>query len=165
MSKLSEQLIRTLKREQEIYDEVAALAEKKKKIIIEGNLKELEEITLREKEIVGILIKLENLRSQTAEELAAENGATSPGTLRDLIPYLPSKDQEEVSGLQNLLKETIRNVQERNDLNGKLLQQSLEIVEFNLNLISSVGNISQGYTPDAEERDEKNRSTLFDAKV
>lgn len=165
MSSLVEQLIRTLKGEQEIYNEVAALAEKKKQIIIDGNLKELEQITKREQEIVGILIKLENLRSQTAEELAVESGIASPGTLRDLIPYLPQESQAEVMTLQDHLKGSIKAVHEWNELNEKLLQQSLEIVEFNLNLISSMGNVSQGYTSLAEERGEKDKINIFDAKV
>lgn len=165
MSQLSEQLERILEREQAIYEEVLDLAEKKKQIIIDGKLKELEDITRRETEIVGILIKLENLRSQTSEELAAEKGVTDLATVRDLLPLLEPKDQLVISSLHSKLKGTVTALKNANDLNGKLLQQSLELVDFNLNLISSIGSVSGVYTEAASEKGEPRRSNLFDAKV
>ncbi len=165
MSQLSEQLARILEREQVIYGEVLDLAEKKKKIIIDGKLKELEVITRRETEIVGILIKLENLRSQTSEQLAAEKGVLMLSSIRDLLPLLDPQDQLYISSLQAQLKGTITALQNANELNGKLLKQSLELVDFNLNLISSIGNVSGGYTAEASEKGELRRPTLFDAKI
>lgn len=165
MSQLSEQLGRILEREQAIYTEVLDLAEKKKQIIIDGKLKELEEITRRETEIVGILIKLENLRSQTTEQLAAEKGIKELGSVRELLPLLEPKDQLTISALQAQLKGTVTALQNANELNGKLLQQSLELVDFNLNLISSIGSVSSGYTADASEKGEPRRTNLFDAKI
>lgn len=165
MSQLSEQLARILEREQAIYEEVLDLAEKKKRIIIDGKLKELEDITRRETEIVGILIKLENLRSQTSEQLAAEKGIRELVSMRDLLPLLDPKDQLYISALQAQLKGTIASLQNVNELNGKLLKQSLELVDFNLNLISTIGSVSSGYTAEASEKGQPMRSGLFDAKV
>jgi len=165
MSQLSEQLARILEREQIIYEEVLDLAEKKKKIIIDGKLKELEAITRRETEIVGILIKLENLRSQTSEQLAAEKGVLKLSSMRELLPLLDPQDQLYISSLQAQLKGTIIALQNTNELNGKLLKQSLELVDFNLNLISSIGNVSGGYTAEASEMGVPRRSNLFDVKV
>ncbi len=165
MSQLSEQLARILEREQVIYEEVLDLAEKKKRIIIDGKLKELEDITRRETEIVGILIKLENLRSQTSEQLAAEKGIRELVSMRDLLPLLDPKDQLYISALQAQLKGTIASLQNVNELNGKLLKQSLELVDFNLNLISTIGSVSSGYTAEASEKGQPIRSGLFDAKV
>ncbi len=165
MSQLTEQLARILEREQAIYNEVLELAEKKKKIIIDGKLRELDEITRRETEIVGILIKLENLRSQTSEQLAAEKGIRELVSVRDLLPLLDPKDQLYISALQAQLKGTITALQNVNELNGKLLKQSLELVDFNLNLISSIGNVSSGYTAEASEKGEPRRTNLFDAKI
>lgn len=165
MSQLSEQLSRILEREQVIYEEVLDLAEKKKRIIIDGKLKELEDITRRETEIVGILIKLENLRSQTSEQLAAEKGIRELVSMRDLLPLLDPKDQLYISALQAQLKGTIASLQNVNELNGKLLKQSLELVDFNLNLISTIGSVSSGYTAEASEKGQPIRSGLFDAKV
>lgn len=165
MSQLSEQLERILEREQTIYEEVLDLAEKKKRIIIDGKLRELEDITRRETEIVGILIKLENLRSQTTEQLAAERGVKELASVRDLLPLLDPKDQLTISSLQAKLKGTVTALQNANDLNGKLLKQSLELVDFNLNLINSIGSVSGGYTAEASEKGEPRRSNLFDAKI
>lgn len=165
MSQLSEQLGRILEREQEIYQEVLELAENKKRIIIDGKLRELEVITRRETEIVGILIKLENLRSQTSEQLAAEKGIKELASVRDLLPLLDPKDQLYISTLQSQLKGTITALQNVNELNGQLLQQSLELVDFNLNLIASIGSVSNGYTAEAAEKDETRRTNLFDAKI
>lgn len=165
MSQLSEQLARILEREQAIYEEVLDLAEKKKKIIIDGRLRELEDITRRETEIVGILIKLENLRSQTSEQLAAEKGIRELTSVRDLLPLLDPKDQLYISTLHSQLRGTITALQNVNELNGKLLKQSLELVDFNLNLITSIGSVSEGYTAEASEKGAPRRSTMFDAKV
>lgn len=165
MSQLSEQLARILEREQAIYDEVLSLADRKKQIIIDGKLRELEEITRRETEIVGILIKLENLRSQTTEQLAAEKGVRELATVRDLLPLLEPQDQLMISSLQARLKGTVTALQNANELNGKLLQQSLDLVDFNLNLISSIGSVSSTYTGSAAEREAPKRTSLFDAKV
>ena len=165
MAQLTEQLTRILEREQAVYTEVLDLAEKKKKIIIDGKLRELEEITRRETEIVGILIKLENLRSQTSEQLAAEKGVRELASVRDLLPLLDPKDQLSISTLHAQLRGTITALQNVNELNGKLLKQSLELVDFNLNLISSIGSVSNGYTSGAAEKGEPRRTNLFDAKI
>ncbi len=165
MSQLSEQLARILEREQAIYEEVLSLADRKETIIIDGKRRELEEVTRRETEIVGILIKLENLRSQTTEQLAAEKGVRELATVRDLLPLLEPKDQLVISSLQARLKGTVTALQNANELNGKLLQQSLDLVDFNLNLISSIGSVSSTYTGSASEREEPKRTSIFDVKV
>ena len=62
MASLTEELIRVLQEEQDIYQQLTPIAEEKTKVIIKNDLQSLQEITEREQQAVEKLNALERRR-------------------------------------------------------------------------------------------------------
>ncbi len=165
MSILSNQLIEIIEKESAIYQEVLELAREKKQIIIDGKIQELEVITKREQVLVGSLIKLENLRSSTVEEIVGELGIRSIDNVTELVGYLDETTQRHLLNLKSKLSETVDLLSDENSLNNKLIEQSLDMIEFNMNLITGFNSEGTSYGSDADEKDVKRKTNLFDARV
>lgn len=87
-------------------------------------------------------------------------------TLIQLLENQP-KEQKTLSILHDNLDNIVRQLMEINSRNKSLIEQSLEMIEFNMNYIQSM-RLYQGnnnYTKDAEQYDTKiSGAGIFDAK-
>lgn len=170
MASLIEELIITLKQEHELYEKLIPIAEDKTKIIIKNDLESLQKITEKEQSAVEEVNSLEKKR----EEIVTNVGTVisrDPSTLniQTIIKLLETqpKEQQELSIIHDNLKKTIHRLMEINNHNKSLIEQSLEMIEFNMNFIQST-RMSPGnnnYTKGAASADYSSNSRgMFDAK-
>lgn len=150
MAGLMDELVSTLDNENTIYEELIPLAESKSVIIISNDLRSLEEITEKEQLAIEHLHTLEKKREEIMANmrivLAVKKTTLSLSELIDLMAKQPDSQQKLVS-LKNKLKGTVERLKVVNDRNEKLIAQSLEISEFQLNTIrSSHSYIGNNYT-------------------
>ena len=163
MNKLVDDLLLTLDKQKEIYEQINDLALEKKQVIIDNNINRLAEITKQEETIVGALIKLENLRDLIVDKLASQYGIRNVSTLNDLDSFFTDEERGKVLQSKTSLKSVLRNIEETNELNGKLIEQSLELINFNVNLFTDIDDKVK-YNKNATEKDNDKRS-IFDMKV
>lgn len=170
MASLIEELVDTLKAEEEIYKELLPVSEKKTNIIIQNDLDALQEIVELEQLMIEKLNPLERKRAEVIANVETVLNK-KPGTLNlksmiELFEKQP-KEQRELSLLHDSLKTTINRLVEINDRNKSLIEQSLEMIEFNMNLIQST-RMSPGtnnYTKGASQVEVPiSRTGMFDAK-
>lgn len=162
MKKMVEDLFLILSKERDVYQEAVQIAEEKQSVIIDGKLKELEKMTQREQALVASLIKLENMRGKVLEDLIRVLQAQSVNTLADLLPYLDEASKNKLNLVKTELSQAVFKLKEKNELNGKLLEQSLDLIHLNIELMSSLEADGQ-YTGSAT--DTKTKNSIFDAKV
>ena len=170
MASLTEELISVLQKEQDTYDELLPIAESKTRIIIKNDLQALREITEKEQLTVERISALERKR----EEVIINIGTVlsrNPRTLnlKTLIKLLEKRpeEQQQLSKLHDSLTTVIKRLQKINDRNTMLIKQSLEMIEFNLNLIQSTRMApgSSNYTRGASRFEMQAAQTgMFDAK-
>ncbi|QZY54321.1 flagellar protein FlgN [Crassaminicella profunda] len=165
MSKSIEQLILALNKECEIYQDYLNLANKKKAIIIEGNVKELERITQQEQDIIVNMGKIDQIRTAIVGNILHELDIEYIGNISDLSNYLEPLYKTKVVDLKNKLESLLREIQHLNELNAKLIHQSLDYIDFNMNVITSLDTAGSTYGDEANEKDLKKKSSIFDAKV
>ncbi len=165
MSKSIEQLITVLKKEYDIYRDYVDLAKKKKEIIITGNVKELDHITSLEQDMILNMGKIDKIRVAIIGNLLNELQVKEIENISELVPYLEEQDRDKVLGLKDKLEKVLQEIQECNELNGKLIQQSLEYLDFNLNLMTSANTQGTTYGNRADEKNVKNKPNLFDVKI
>lgn len=170
MASLIEELITTLRGEQIIYEDLLPLAKKKTQIIVKNDLEALLAITEEEQAVVEKINVLENKR----EEIVNNIGMVLSKKPEDLhiskiIDALENQPEhrEQLSEIHQKLKKTIHKLVEVNKHNQELIEQSLEMIEFNMNFIQSTrmspGN--SGYTKGASQFDGPGPQTgMFDAK-
>ena len=162
MKKMIEDLLLILTKERDIYNEAVAIAEEKQRVIIDGKIKELEKMTGREQALVASLVKLENMRGLVLQDLVRSLQVDHVNSLTDLIQYLDEGSKQKINAVKSELATAVFNLQDKNELNGKLIEQSLDLVNLNIELMGALENDGR-YTPKAG--DSKTKTSLFDAKV
>ncbi|MCT4605029.1 MAG: flagellar protein FlgN [Marinisporobacter sp.] len=165
MSKSIEQLILAMNKEYEIYSDYLALAKKKKDVIIEGDVKELENITQDEQTIVVSIGKIDEIRTAIIGNVLFEQKIDWIENIAELANYIEEPVKTQIIDLKDKLGSLLKEIQQINDLNAKLIHQSLEYIEFNVNLLTNAQVKGNNYGNKADEQEMKHRSNIFDAKV
>ena len=140
MASLMEELITTLEKENEIYTKLLPVQEKKKQIIIVNDLKTLQEITNEEQEVIQKIGALERKRQQIITNMGMVlNRAPENLDLPALIKLLEKQPEEQkrLSVVYDSLKKTVKRLVDINNLNKALIEESLEMIEFNINFMQS----------------------------
>lgn len=140
MAGLLDELIATLKDELKIYSELVPIAESKAAVIIKNDVATLESITGEEEKVVEKITALEKKRSDIMQNMRIVlNREKSELKLPELIDLLAGQpdSQNELRFLQKELRKTLDNLKTINDHNSKLIEESLEINEFQLNIFRS----------------------------
>ncbi len=141
MASLMDSIIDVLEKEDAEYTRLIELSEKKTPVIIKGELDELNRITEAETEIVAVIQKLEKERIQVMKDIAeVTNKKADEIKLGDLIKMMEKRpaEQARLTALHDRLKTTMNNMKQVNEQNRELLQSSLEMVQFEMNLLQSL---------------------------
>ena len=169
MASLIEELIMVLGDEEKIYSEIIPIAEKKTQIIVNNDLQSLTGITEEEQELVGKISKLERKRQEVIRNIGiVMNKKESELNFITIIELLngQEKEQEELRRLHDKLKATIEMLAVLNERNQLLIKQSLEMIDFDINLLQSL-RTSPGvgqYNIASEVEMQGIENGMFDAK-
>ena len=169
MASLVEELIQTLSQEYEIYQELIPLAQAKTEIIIKNDLEGLQKVTDQEQETVDLLTHYENKRMEVLQNIGTViNKDPATLSLKSITKILESqpKEQRQLAELDDKLKTTIQTLVTLNQRNKELIDQSLEIINFNMNFIQSTrmlpgNNYDKGAT---QTNDVYFEAGMFDAR-
>ena len=154
MASLMENLIDVLSQESEEYEGLLALSQKKMRIIASANLEDLQRITDDEQEVVSRLNRLEKRRIEVAADIAnVLNKDVETMKLTNLIQMLSARpaEQAELAAVHDRLSSVVREVQRTNEQNKELLEEALEMVEFEMNMLQATKAAPEmaNYTRDA----------------
>lgn len=170
MASLIDELIDVLEKEYEVYQKLIPIADEKTQIIVKNDLKSLQDITAKEQTAIDDVTALEHKRETVMANIKTVlNRRSKDFNLTDLIRLMDKqpKEQKALSIIHDNLKSTIQRLVKINNRNKSLIQQSLEMIEFNMNFIQST-RMSPGnntYTRNASQYDMQTPGTgMFDAK-
>jgi len=166
LASLMEELFTALEGEKEIYEQLIPISEKKTGVLIRGELKELEEVTQEEQRLIEKASALGKKREEVIANIGVvlnKDAATLDlSTLADLMGKQP-EEKERLVQLHDSLKVIMKRLVGINEKNKNLIENSLEMIEFNMNFIQSTrmspgvnnydrnaaSSYSAGYTPGA----------------
>ena len=140
MASLMENLMDTLEEEQVLYEELFRLSMKKTPIIIKGDTKALQQITDEEQNVIDKINHLDKTRQEVMKDIAnVMNRDVDNLRIIHLIQMLEKRpvEQKRLSSVNDRLKETDK-MRQCNEQNKLLIESSLEMVAFDLNLIQSL---------------------------
>lgn len=161
-----EGLIEVLHDEAKVYGELVKLAESKRQVIIDRDLAALEGTTSSEQKLSDQLKSYESRRIRLLKSFT-ESQDEIP-TVSDIIDALDSStpEWEELKKAKEDILEVAGRMQFINNQNQVLLQQALEMVEFDLTLFKSLRQApeSGNYGKDAYNTGELLPSGGFDTK-
>lgn len=126
-----------LEQENTIYQEILKISEDKTNIIIEGKVSQLENIIKLEQALIIRLGKLEELREDLVSEIAISvDTPVEELKISDIINFAGKEKGEKLEICQGIIKKSIDDLTNVNDLNSKLLKNSLEFIDFSINILS-----------------------------
>ena len=146
MASLVENLVDVLDKECTMYEKLLGLSSRKTTIIIKGDLKALAEITDEEQYVISDIQGLEKQRVTAMTDIAnVLNMDVNSLKLTDLIQVLEKRpvDQKNLATQRDRLALVADNVRRVNGQNQELLKSSLEMVQFEMNIIQAAKQAPQ----------------------
>lgn len=161
-----DRILFALEAEKTIYEKLLSLSLEKKDLIIEGKVNELNNIVQMEGSMILEIGKIEDEREKAVEELAKELKLSRENiTVTYICDVLKDNRCIQIREVAKAIANILGQFKEVNDINGKLIKQSLEYINFSINLITDSIQPHNGiYEANADEDKEK-KVSLFDAKV
>lgn len=141
MASLIDELIDTLNREDEEYNRLIALSREKTPIIVKGDLEGLAAVTDKEQAVVSVIQKLEKDRMSSMKDIAeVTNRSEDELRLTDLIELMKGRpeEQKKLREVHDRLQQTMKTMTSVNEQNRTLLQNSLDMVQFEMQLLQSM---------------------------
>jgi flagellar biosynthesis/type III secretory pathway chaperone len=154
VASLLENLINVLDSENTEYRKLVILADSKTSVIVAGDIDGLNKIMDDEQAIASTIQNMEKRRKSILADIAnVVNRDVKTLKLIDLINMLEKipDQQKMLKDVQAALRQTIDGLRAINDKNQLLLNEKLEMVNFNLNMIRAMRSAPQtaNYTKDA----------------
>ncbi len=146
MASLIENLITTLEEESVLYEALTKESLEKTPVIVANDLERLQEANAREQKIVDELAVVSRKRNQALEEIAIVMGKDAKTiTVSEVIKMMEKQPEFQhplITVRDKLLKQvdTLRQVSIHNR---DLLEQSLEITEYSINLLHSINQVPE----------------------
>ncbi|WP_292213947.1 flagellar protein FlgN [Butyrivibrio sp.] len=140
VASLMENLISILDQECTMYEKLLELSSRKTPIIIKGDLEALAKITDEEQYVIGDIQSLEKRRLTAMKDIAnVLNKDVNSLKLFDLIEVLEKRPEEQknLAERRDKLVTVADSVRRVNDQNQELLLSSLEMVQFEMNIIQA----------------------------
>lgn len=170
MPGLIDDLVDIMSKENEIYKDLIPIASKKTNVIIKNDLTALQDITDQEQLVIEQINSLERKREEVIKNIGTVLGkdprALDMKTLIKIMGKQP-KEQLRLSRIHDELKGTLKSLVMINDRNKVLIEQSLEMIEFNINLLQSSRMMPEGNNYDRNAGElglQGNGTRMFDAK-
>ena len=169
MASLMEELIQTLDAEEKCYSQLIPIEEEKTRAIIANDLEALQDITVREHDLVDETSALENKRERVAIDIATVLGRDPKTiTLEQIASVLKNQpaDQKKLQEVHDRLRRTVSRLQELNNQNKQLLKEAIsgEKVVLIENEFGQIG-IDGGFLKEAIDMVEYNMNVIRSTRM
>ncbi len=140
MASLIENLVEVLNQEDKEYTVLLGLSTKKTSVIVKGDVEALQDIVAQEQIVIDRISVLEKKREEGLADICnvlnVPNDTLQIDKLIQLLEKAP-KDQASLIDVHDRLKKTVNQMVTINSNNMELMKQSLEMIEFEVNLARS----------------------------
>lgn len=152
----------------DLHHALLELSERKKSVLIRNDVDQLTQITARETKLIKQLSELEQQRISAVNDFFAAKGIRTPVhvTVSGLVRFvIKAEEKEKLTEVRDRLMSVIRKLKEANDLNRQLIQQSLEYIEYSVDIIAGAPEQEAVYHNPKQQNYGAQRTTFFDTKA
>lgn len=146
MASLMEELLDVLGKEDKAFKQLLDITSRKTQIIVQNDISALQQITDEEQNVMnhinGLDRKRETVTRDIADVINKDVETLKLSTLADLLKNQP-EERDRLNSLIDGLSTTVRQIRRINEQNSELIKHSLEMVEFDLNMIKSMKQAPQ----------------------
>ena len=169
MASLMDDLTQVLENETVEYKKLVELSEGLKEALIESDVPSVERLTAAQEEVSNGIQSLETQRARVMNDIAVvlnkKPDELKVSMLEESLAGQPAL-QERLAAVRTELKQTMDELKRVNQTNQVLLRQSMELLEFDLNLFRSMRQAPEtaNYNKSAVNTGDLLGSRGFDAK-
>lgn len=141
MASLIENLIIGLNEEYAVYEKLLEVSMEKTSSIISNNLDRLRATTDKEQALVDTITSYESKRNSTMANIASVlNKKASDLKISDIVDFLEGQPEfrNPLLEINEKLAKIAKKLREVNDHNQNLIQESLAMIEYNINLLQNL---------------------------
>lgn len=163
-----QQLIDSLKKLNEVHQNMLASGEAKRKAIVVNDIESLIGIMNQESRIIKQIATLEERRLAACQEFLQEKGIKSLLNLNisELIRLVFDPDEKAaMKEAQAALSWTLQELKRLNDLNQKLIEQSLSYISYSIEIMGVSPEQESTYKPPADKHVAYKGAGYFDARA
>lgn len=149
-------LIEVMQDQLETYKTLFNLGEQKTDVLVNGDLKKLNEITEIEQGLVLKLGKLEEERFDLVKQIAKLHNKDASEIKGDFLKsILEEKEAKTFAAIYDGLKDVLLKIEDQNRRNEKLIKNALDYINFSINLLTETRSSKANYGADgANAKDE-----------
>lgn len=163
-----EKIVSILTKLERMHNSLLELAYKKTELVKVGNMDELDKMLKDEQAHVAAIEQLEQQRQMTVTEYLRAKGialSDSP-TVADVIDATETaEEKEQLEAVRNRLILVVDDLRKQNDLNQKLVFQSLQFVNVTLNLLRPQPDQINYSGNEVRGTQAVNKKTYFDSQA
>ena len=141
MASLIENLITGLNEEYAVYEQLLSISMEKTSAIVSNDLDRLRDTTDKEQLLVDTVTSLEHTRRETMANIAdVLNKKSAELTIMDVVAFLEEQPEfhDPLLLINEKLAKLAKKLREVNAHNQNLLQESLSMIEYNINLLQNL---------------------------
>lgn len=140
LASLMDELLKALSEERDIYEQLAPISERKTKVLIKEDLEELKKITDEEQLLVDKVSIIDRKREKVIKNISVvlnkDPKELDLATLGTILCKQP-EERKKLNQLHDSLKKVMNRLVVANEQNKELIENSLGMIEFNMNYIKS----------------------------
>lgn len=166
MEEYINQLCDILDQETAIYHTILEKSREKTDVVVDGKVQELDNIVKTERALVMQVGQLEQKREEVVSKIASILKLNNNLNMSQLIQNVPVPYQDKLRTYRARLESIIHQLREINEMNGKLITNALDYVEFSLNIITNASMSGNTYEKQGGAKNSvAGIKNLFDVKL
>lgn len=140
-------LISIMFEEKKLYDEILKITKNKTKFIIDRDMENISHISFEEEKFIGEIQVLEDKRIKISELLVNQLGLLNKNiSISELTNFLDDDKAKRLNQIKLEILDIITELKNVNELNAKLINNSLEYIDFSINLLMQTGSDNNNYS-------------------
>lgn len=141
MASLIENMITILEEEELLHEKLVELAKGKADIIVKNDIEELQRITASEQVIMDEVLAAEKRREECLKDIGIViNKPVDTITVTALAELMKGKPdiQRRLTKIHDNFGKVLKNLKSLNERNNALIKESLDMIQFDLNLLTAM---------------------------
>lgn len=141
MASLIENMITILEEEELLHEKLIEIAREKTDVILNNDIVRLEELTSSEKAIMEEVLSAEKRREECVKDISIViNKPAESITVTGLVEIMKGKPdiQKRLAKIHDNFGRVLKDLKILNERNSALIQESLELIEFDYNLLTAM---------------------------
>jgi flagellar biosynthesis/type III secretory pathway chaperone len=166
MDKILDELYLILEALNKLFSQLKEISKAKQPILIKGDIAGLDELTKKEQLLVVQVGKLEERRFQLQQAIANHFSISVVDlTMNLLMEKVDEVNKKRLTKVFDALEQEVKEVKGINDSNTHLIQQSLDYIDYSINLVTSFEEKTTYPDNTKGSNTNKNHARIFDQKI